>query len=237
MKMSMTRGDWFVKQASLSPSAGSVALPSDCAKPIYLEVTSSNYQIPLRATVRDREKILTTGASLSDFPVEAYVMGNYIKFSDTTYATACTLWYDKRLVRPIAGISTAGGATSLTLENNMDHSPEDDYYNGITMEIGDEDGGWERAEVSDYDATTRVLTLATGSFGASYKYGSVPDLPQEAYDAWIARSAYMTAVKPAGVVKMDYVTLLRDDAKEAEKLFFEWISTRIKNVSRIGAIL
>lgn len=55
------------------------------------------------------------------------------------------------------GTATAGGATSITLA--VGSSDIDDYYNDLSIEITDGTGVGQKANITDYNATTRVATV------------------------------------------------------------------------------
>ena len=52
--LAQTDGDWLIKKDRLTASSSVITLPSDCAKPAYLEDVSSETEIPILSSFRER---------------------------------------------------------------------------------------------------------------------------------------------------------------------------------------
>ena len=157
-------------------------------------------------------------------------MGSIIKLKQSGYSGNATLWYDQSCVDLVRGTGQMGSeAGTLILESG---SYRDDYYNGRTLEVFAGTGEGTRAEVTDYVAATRALSLS-GTFGTDSVYGMVSVLPSEAYDAWVARAVASCLSKSSGVVSEEFLNSSLLEAKLAEDAFFEWVQLRVRNTRRI----
>ena len=230
MRMSMTMGDWFVKKSSsLTPSAGVISIPSDCAKPIYLEEVSSGVEIPITLSVRDRAttKSYPLGGVYAD--PAAYVVMDEIHINDSSYVTPVYLWYDKKCIDLHAGTAATGSTgSSLIIADGYGHSQIDDYYNNLYVEIVSGTGVGNKARITDYVASSRALTVET-TVSTDTVYGMVSLLPDEAYDAWFSRAYVSLLCKAAGVVDEEFIRSAQYEARAAEESFKDWAHRRIKN--------
>ena len=80
-------GDWLVKSADITPVASQVALPADCAKPVYMEAKSSGMKIPINANLRDRRVTRQPLTTLYSGYIEAYPIKDYIEVNVSGYTT------------------------------------------------------------------------------------------------------------------------------------------------------
>lgn len=86
-----------------------------------------------------------------------------------------------------AGTATAGTTSSITLQAGsataMYPSTTNDYYNDLYIEIYGGTGAGQRAKITDYVASTRVVTATfTTAPDATSIYGMVPQIPEEAHN-------------------------------------------------------
>ncbi len=230
MKLSMTPGDWFLKSKTLTFASSVATLPSDCAKPAFLRHSTNGYKVPITLNARQRD-----GSSLwpriegwTQTANEAFLYGNQIEVNYTLNGSL-DLWYDQRNIELHFGTASAGGAQSLTLQADLPRSYEDDYYNGLYLLTISGTGSGTRTLIEDYDGATGVLTTATGTFDSDTVYGLESNLPEMAYDLWLARASYIAATKPGASVDKDVFVMLERDLRDARGVFEEWISTRIKD--------
>lgn len=157
--------DLFLTSTTLSFSNSTATLPVDCFK-IKTIINSDNYPI---IPIDSREKRI--GNMVGDLYVY-YRAGNTVILDRASVSDSSTLWYYSRCREIACGMSSAGGALSLTLASTARGIV--DYYNNMTIEnITD---NWVDT-ISDYSAT-RVCTLAAQTGAASKYYGIVSELPE-----------------------------------------------------------
>jgi hypothetical protein len=241
-KVYLSAGDWFTKKsAALTPSASGgtaapyqVTLPNDCMKPIKLERVDDGSPIYLDGvTVREKFLHRTTSSGLLTGPPFAFLVGNKIAFTQDSFTSQVYLWYERRPCDVHYGVSAAGGATSLTLQDDYHVSPTDDYYTGALIDAVDSSGAWRRGTILAHVATSRILTLSTGTYDADANYGIVPEFPEEGWEFWIMKALRTLTLKPGSVLTRDYHFFIRDELKSAEAALNDWISTRTKGASRV----
>lgn len=222
-------GDWLVKSASVTPVSSVITLPSDCAKPVYLEHTSNGYPIDFAGTtVRERSLTRPVGVSLEIAGLDAYLQGNTIILNQESYSDACTLWYVRRPSLLHTGTADAGGAASLTLDAANVHSVVNDYYNGVGIEILAGTGIGDDT-IIDYSCNTSGVGTCgvTGTYSTDSKYGTVSELPEEA-DAVVLLQATLAAMaKPSSSVDPKYFEYFLSLFKEAKKDLNTWIASRV----------
>lgn len=126
------------------------------------------------------DKIRQVPASANRYPdwvgsrYEWYWKGRTIVINYDSFTEPITLWYFTRCRNLTFGMSSAGGALSLTLATSA--QPVADFYNGMTID-GDLTGTpWEDT-ISDYSAA-RVATLVSQTGAANKYYGLVSELPE-----------------------------------------------------------
>lgn len=157
--------DIFLTSATLTFSSSSATLPADCFK--IKEITSSdNYPI---IPINSKER--RVGNMIGD-RYAYYRKGDTVVLDRTGISDASTLWYYTRCREITTGMSSAGGALSLTLATTARGIA--DYYNGMTIENVTDN--WVDT-ISDY-AANRVCTLAAQTGAASKYYGIVSELPE-----------------------------------------------------------
>jgi hypothetical protein len=74
------------------------------------------------------------------------------------YTGNLRLYYIRRPPGFIKGTASAGAGTTITLAATPAPEIRDDYYNGVYMRLTGGTGAGERAQVTDYDASTLVAT-------------------------------------------------------------------------------
>lgn len=152
----------FLTSLSVTGSSGVYTIPSDCLRMDSIFDSNNN---PIKPINIQEQKM--TSSSGSDYLY--YRKGNTI-VRDSGSSDSLTFYYYYMVKDLTQGMSSAGGASSLTLATTA--KPIADYYNNIVIEnITD---GWA-STISDYSAA-RVATL-TGTGAASKYYGTVSQLP------------------------------------------------------------
>jgi hypothetical protein len=165
--------EMFLTSADVTGSSGSYTVPSDLYRLSHIINSDGEKISPISAKVKH-----LTNSTGSDYLYYRY--GNTI-VRDGGGSSALTFFYYKTVKDLTQGMSSAGGALSLTLDTTA--KPLADYYNGITIEnITD---GWSDT-ISDYSAA-RVCTI-TQTGAASKYYGTVSELP-EPFHSLISRRA------------------------------------------------
>jgi len=192
-------------------------------KPVYLE-SSNGYPISFTQGVEGRRATRIPGTTLYAGIADGYLIEGKVEVNLDTFSDTCYLWYLRRVADPICGTAAAGAATSITIPSSMSPSKVDDYYNGVSIEVASGTGADTRVLVSDYVGSTRVLTLASGTFDTTTIFGSVSELPVEADDYIILLAASLCMVKPASSVAQEYYGFIHNELKEAKKMFQEAIN-------------
>lgn len=213
-------GDWLVKSDDLTPAASIVTLPSDCAKPVYMEEASSGYEIPIRGTVRERRLTRMTGATSDQGALEAYRLKGSLEINRSGYTSGVTLWYQQRVPDVHAGTADAGGAKSISFDTANDHSVVDDYYNGVTIEVVS-GTGIAVTTVSDYTGATGVAVTVAGTFSTDSVYGTVSLLPEEAHYVIVLLATVQCMAKPSSDIDPEifkqYYVLVKGALKDYEE--------------------
>lgn len=228
MALTMTPGDWFLKQSSaLTPSSNLITLPTDCAKPVYVEEVTSGVEIPFSTTVRNRRVSRIPGTTLSGGLPEAYMLQSQIEINADSYTNQVYLWYIRRIPDMHFGTGgAASGANALELESAGRPRVVDDYYNGVSVALISGTGGGAIDTITDYVASTRVATIS-GTTSTDTEYGTVSELPEEAIEALVWETTLKCVVKPSSTMTPEIVTYVAQQAKSAKEDFFDWVSTRI----------
>lgn len=74
-------------------------------------------------------------------------------------------------------VTFVAGTTTIPYPN-----PTNDYYNNLYIEIYSGTGAGQRLEITDYDGTNRIATVAwSTSPDATSIFGIVPEIPEEAH--------------------------------------------------------
>jgi len=155
--------DFFLTSSSVTGSSGVYTKPSDFYKLSHIIDSDGNMLRPISVKI----KHLTSNSGSSYL---YYEKGNTYVRDDGT-STAVTFWYYKTVKELTQGMTSAGGALSMTLATTA--KAEADYYNGIVIESVT--GGWDDT-ISDY-TSARVATI-TNTSAASQYYGTVSELPE-----------------------------------------------------------
>lgn len=232
----LTPGDWLIKSTNLTPVDSVITLPDDCAKPVYMEETSSGYVITLHGNVRDRGLTRITGAVVYDGTVEAYMQKDAIVVNQDGYATPVTLWYQQRvpdLHAGIAGVNSAGFKVVFELANEPKRS--DDYYNNVSIEVVDGIGTGIIEDISDYDGSGYYATIV-GTVASGDHYGTVSELPEESHDLIILEASLMLLVKPSSALEPSVFKYMQERTKQAREDLEEWISTRVASNSSVRSV-
>lgn len=167
----------FYKSTALTPASNELTMPSDFYRIRRLENADG-----LKMHEEALDLKLTSGEAGSEF--HYYWKGGKIVIDHENYTQSVTLYYVYRPRELDQGMSSAGGALSLTLATTAKKIA--DYYNSMLIENVTDD--WVDT-ISDYSAA-RVCTLAAQTGAASKYYGLVSDLP-EMLHPFIARKAVL----------------------------------------------
>ena len=225
-----TVGDWLMKSASVTPSSSVITLPTDCSKPIYLEETSSGRIINWGGTVRERRQTRPSGVTLTDGYLDFYMQGNTIIINQDSYGTACTLWYDQKVIDLHAG-TAATGTTASTVEFDGDNEPNgvDDYYNGVTIEVIDQTSGVVdiSSAITDYVGSTKKATM-TGTGASGDFYGTISSLPEEAHGLIVMKATVKALAKPSSALDPKYFEYFLNEMIRMEKRVSNWAMTRVR---------
>jgi hypothetical protein len=223
-------GDWLLKSTTLTPVASVITLPSDCAKPVYLEETTPGREIPFENTVRERRVTRSSPSGLYSGYLNAYMVGNTIEINKDSYTEGVTLWYERKLIDLSAGTIGTAASTSLQLDANNEPSGVDDYYNGVTVEVVDASTKIINinSTISDYTGSTYTATI-TGTPTTLDYYGTIPQIPSEGHALIVLKATLMCIAKPSSSLDPKVFDNFNSIVKRAERRFEEWISTRIKN--------
>ncbi len=225
-----TPGDWLMKSAAVTPVSSVITLPSDCSKPVYLEETSSGRIIPWGGTVRERRQTRLSGVTLSGGYLDFYMQGNTIIINQTGYGTACTLWYDQKVIDLHAG-TAASGTTTSTVEFDANNEPNgvDDYYNGATIEVMDETSTVVEVSspITDYVGSTKKATM-TGTPTAAELYGTISSLPEEAHGLIVMKATVKALAKPSSALDPKYFEYFLNEMMRMEKRIANWAASRVR---------
>ena len=221
----LKQGDWLLTSTSLTASSGRLTLPVDCAKPVYME-NSSGDEIPLQGTVRERRWTRPAASGLADGFQDAYLLDGYIEVNDGSFGGTVTLWYQRRVWDLVGGTADTASTTNAIVVKVADGaSAKDDYYVGATLEVIDGTGAGVSAPITDYVASTRVITV-TGSFGTDSIYGTVPQVPEEGHDLIVLGATLQLMAKPSSDLDENVFKYYSSLYAEARSIFEDWCSTR-----------
>lgn len=224
--------DWLMKKSSsLTPSSSIITLPGDCAKPAYIEQVSDGEEIPLQGTVRERRLSRQNTDQLTYGWTSAYMVGNTIEVNSDSFSEAVYVWYVQRLLDLVAGTPAAGGAASLTLADGG-HSPADDYYNDLVVNILTASAGWAVDEITNYDGGTRVCTVTTNCTGATL-YGTESPLPEETHGLVVVEATLMAMSKPGSRLRQDAFKYWQSERRELRRDVEGWLSSRTATSRRV----
>jgi len=228
-------GAWLLKSKDLTPVDSVITLPSDCAKPVYMEETSTGKPIAWLERVGARRVSRRAGASLDWWTgaPEAYPLRNTLEINQNSYTTGVTLWYDARVPDLMAGTASAGAATSLTMPDNANVKRVADYYVGVDFEVEEGTGaGTVGDSITAFDASTRVCTV-TGTYGADSVFGTISALPEECELLILLEATVLALAKPSSNIDKEIFRYYRDERLDAKRDLKEWLESRIKGYGRV----
>ena len=216
--VSKSMGQWLVVSTSITAVNSVLTLPSDCAKPIYLE-DEDGYPVNWLNSVAQRS--LDRG-QIS----EVYSLRNTLEINTSGNNKTFTLWYQLRAPELHAGQCFAGGTGTITLEGDKYSRVQDDYYNNYEIDIisGSYPG---RYTITDFVGSTRVASLnSTDTFDLEL-YGIVPVIPEECINLVVLEATYYALLKPSSIVddklKDHYFNLLKMEKKSVD----DWLAERV----------
>jgi hypothetical protein len=222
-------GDTFVTSTTLSPSGGIVTLPEDFGKFVYMEDASTGAPVYFGGqTIRERRIGTPLGATLEVGSAVGVFVGNTIELNAGGYTGGVKLWYQKKVIEPIVGTATTGsGAQTLVLPSTIFPKRQDDYYNGLVLEVFSGTGSGTTCTVTDYVSSTKTLTTDSGTFGTDTVFGSDSQFVQEA-DTFIVLDATVACLaKPSSSIDSAYFQFYNNERRVAKKDLEEYLSTRV----------
>lgn len=228
-----TSGDWFLTSVDITPVASVVTLPAKCGRVVYMENKETGAEIPLIGTVRERR--LTRGFGAAEGLVSAYFVKDALEINVDGFTDTVTLWYQERLINMHFGIAGSNSGESA-LHLDITHAPkfEDDYYNGLGVEV------WSSASlpkiettISDYAGATNIAVI-TGTGSTGDLYGTIPQVPEEGHYLIVLDVINKCLLKPGSDFDLDYVKLSYSSLKLARIEWLEWIEMRGSKHSYIG---
>lgn len=167
----------FKEEVSLTGVNSVYTLPADFGVLRYFKDSDGRQIYPVRE--EDRKSGSQTGSKL------LYTRkGNTLVVDQDGVTDVCTLTYYRKARELDQGVSTAGGALSITLATSAKKIV--DYYNGMMIENITDD--WVDT-ISDY-TTGRVATIGSQTGGTSKTYGIVSDLPEPFHFLLIPRAVF-----------------------------------------------
>ena len=227
MHLMMIPGGWLLKSGSVTPVASVITLPSDCAKPVYLEVTADNIPLRIQTNVNDRS-FSRLAVNQSGNVYEAYMLRNSIEVNMSGFTDPCTLWYHERVPDLHAGTAATGtGASALTFDKDNEPRFADDYYNNVTVEIIDQTSGIVdiSSNISDYAGGTVTATI-TGTGAAGDFYGTISKLPDECQMVLVLKATLRLLSKPSAAVDDKYFERFTKMEHESWLTMKQWFATR-----------
>jgi len=229
-------GAWLLKSVDLTPSGSVIILPSDCAKPVYLEEKSSGRPIAWLGNVKTRRVSRAGVASLgweSGF-LEAYPLLNTLEINQSGYSSEVTLWYDVRVPDLMAGTAAAGsGAAALVFPDESPVKHVDDYYNGVALEVESGTGaGTVGDSISDYTGVDRTCVVS-GTYDNTSVFGTISRLPEECHPLILAEATVLAVAKPSSNIDKEVFQYYVNERRDVKRDLKEWLETRIKGYARV----
>lgn len=229
-------GDWLLKSVDLTPVASVITLPQDCAKPVYVEETSSGAPLSWLGSVRTRRVSRTLGATVewSGAP-EIYPMRNTLVVNQDDYTTGVTLWYQMRVPNMMTGMGAVGtGALALVFPNNANVKHVDDYYNGVEFMAHVGTGAATVGDsITDYAGSTRTCVVS-GTYGVDTKFGTISLLPEECHKLIVIEATILALAKPSSNIDEKVFQYYVNERRHCEKDLEEWLETRIHGERRVA---
>jgi len=227
-------GAWLLKSVNLTPVASVITLPQDCAKPVYLEETSSG--APLAWLERVSARRVSRGIGPSSWFVnapEVYPLRNTLEVNSSGYVSQVTLWYDQRVPDLMAGTASAGAATSLTFPVNSNVKHVDDYYNGVGIEVDSGTGAGTVGDIiTDYVGNTGACVVS-GTYDNTSVFGTISFLPEEVHHLILLEATLLALAKPSSNIDKEVFQYYTNERREALKEVKDWLETRIKGYGRV----
>ena len=230
------QGGWLQKSVDLTPVASVITLPQYCAKPVYLEETSSGQPINWLGSVKQRRVSRVSGALVGyDTRLEAYALRNTLVVNRESYTTGVTLWYDMRVPNMMTGIGAVGsGALALVFPNNDNVKHVDDYYNGVEFMAHAGTGAATVGDsITDYDGNTRICTVS-GTYGADTKFGTISLLPEECHKLIVLEATLLALAKPSSNIDEKVFQYYDNERKHSAKEVKDWLETRVTGERRVA---
>jgi len=231
-------GQWLVKRGTVTPSASVVTLPSDCAKPLYMEEVATGRVVSWLPTVGYRRVSREAGTTLAIEEREAYPLMSTIEVNQDDYENQCYLWYEMRPPDLHTGLAGSGtGASALVFAADLNLVYVDDYYNDVTVEVIDASGGTVdiRSVITDYTASTHTAVI-TGTGAQNDSYGTISVLPEITHDLIVLEAAVASVLKPGTTADERLVGYLRGERDHMRKSIEEWLASRIPSAS-VGVLV
>lgn len=227
-ELGMTAGEWLTANSSVLVSSGVMSLPTNCAKPLYVE-TASGYEVPIMGFRESRAYASNIRTTYEAPYYIAYVQGNSIRFNDTTLNGYMTLWYLEKVKDVLYGVAGANcAASSLHLDSTKQPYLTDDYYSGMTVNTYDATTGARKlnSTVSDYVGSTLIATI-TGTPAEGDLYGSELGAPEEAEPVILSRMLVNCLAKPSSALDPKYFEYHLSVMRAEERNWRNWIETRV----------
>lgn len=233
-KVQGSPGDWLVKRSdALTPVSNTIYFPSDCAKPVSLVRVSDGLPIPFGAySVREKYQWKQSAYGLRNVGLSAFLLDTKLEVNTESFTDPCYLYYERRIPDVHFGTAAAGGANSITLQDDRHRRREDDHYNGMTLEVISGTGAGTSASITDYTGSTGVAVVS-GTFGNDSVYGTIPMIAKDGWDAWIMRALWLLVLKPTTTITKEYFYFIRDEAKKTEDEFDRWLENQAQVTSRV----
>ena len=230
-------GAWLLKSKDLTPVASVITLPSDCAKPVYLEEKSSGRPLAWLGNVNLRRVSRRRAASLDSWTgaPEVYPLMNTLEVNESSYSTGVTLWYDVRVPDLMAGTAAIGsGALALVFPDEFQVKHVDDYYNGVGIEVESGTGASTVGDIiSDYTGVDRVCVVA-GTYDNTSVFGTISQLPEECHPLILAEATVLAIAKPSSSIDKEVFQYYANERRDVKRDLVEWLETRVKSHRRVG---
>lgn len=226
-------GDWLLKKSSsITPAASVITLPTDCVRPAYLEEVSSGRNIPIRGTVRERRVGRQPGTTISAGTIEAYFMGANLEVNMDSYTEPVYVWYQQRVPDLHAGECGNGtGATSIVFEAKNWPNGQNDYYNGVYVEVRDKTSHVlnVRQAITDYVGSTFTATIASATVTPEVNdlYGTISLLPEELHNWVVLRATVRALAKPSSTFEKEVFSFWRAELRAAKEEAEEFLASRL----------
>lgn len=227
-ELSLQPGGYAMTSGSVTVTDSVITLPSDCAKPLYLE-TDQDVEVVIRGLRESRYDYVGAVTTFDGTYYTAYQEGETLKINADSVNGTWTLWYLKRMDEVLYGVAGgSSGASALHLEAAMQPSQTDDTYNGLSVFTYDATTGARKLStvITDYAGATLVATI-TGTPASGDYYGSELGLPLECEDVLLGRIVLSCLAKVSSAIDPKYFEYQRELVRDAEKTWKAWLETSI----------